>query len=440
MYRNFLHLLQNRTPRSRAVPLIVRGARQVGKSHTIKEYGQTSFESLAEVNLELNPALHSCFASLNPTTICRELEALLKVKFIDGKTLLFIDELQTCPEALMALRAFKEQRPGLDVIAAGSLLEFALDESTLRSFPVGRVGFAWMHPMSFSEFLRAMDEDSLLDALHSATVEKPVSQAIHHKLLELVRTYYVIGGMPEVVDTFRITGSYLDAKQVQARIFMGYVADFVKYGRRYDYRKLQTILSGVPRLVGEQIKYTRFDPDVRARDLKQPLLDLEKAGLIRLVRATTANGVPLGAGEREGKFKAQFLDIGLMLNALGLNLGSMPLEDALFANEGSLAEQFVGQELLVNESPDVAPGLYYWSREAAGSSAEVDFVIARGDAVIPVEVKAGKTGTMRSLGLFMKEKKSRVGVRISQHPLSLHGDILSVPFYMCSQIHRLLDE
>lgn len=439
MYRYFLDFLNNRTPRSRSVPLIVRGARQVGKSHIIRNYGQNFFETVAEVNLELNPGLHTCFTSLNPTMICRELEALLKIKFTDGKTLLFIDEIQTCPEALLSLRAFKEQRPGLEVITAGSLLEFALDDSAIRSFPVGRVQFAWMYPMSFCEFLKALNEIGLLEMLSQATLKKPVSEAIHHRLLELIRTYYVIGGLPEVVDTFRATGSYLEAKEVQSRLSLGYIADFVKYGKRYDYRKLQTILTSVPRLVGKPFKYTHIDSDARARDLKQPLFDLEKAGLIRLVRATSANGTPFGSEEREGKFKAQFLDIGLMLNTLGLNLGSMPIDKALFANEGALAEQFVGQELLAHESPGVPPSLFYWHREVQGASAEVDFVIAKDNLIIPIEVKAGKTGTLRSMKLFMKEKKSSVGIRISQHPLAFHDGIISVPFYMCSQIKRLLE-
>ena len=158
MDRKFLDFLQSRSPRSRRVPLMVRGARQVGKSHTINQYGATSFEHLVEVNLELNPSYKNCFESLDPTRICRDLEVLCKKKLTDGKSLLFIDEIQDCPEAILSLRAFKEQRPGLDVIAAGSLLEFALDDTTIRSFPVGRVSFAWMHPMSFTEFLRAMGE------------------------------------------------------------------------------------------------------------------------------------------------------------------------------------------------------------------------------------------------------------------------------------------
>jgi len=243
-----------------------------------------------------------------------------------------------------------------------------------------------------------------------------------------------------VVDTYRETRSYLEAKLVQSRLSQGYIADFVRYGRRYDYRKLQTILTAVPRLVGKPFKFTQVDTGARARDLKQPLFDLEKSGLIRIIRATAANGTPLAAEEREGIFKVQLLDIGLMLNLLGTDLGSRPIAEALFANEGALAEQFVGQELLANEPPEVNPSLHYWHREAKGAEAEVDFVIAHNGRVIPVEVKAGTTGSLRSARLFMQEKAIPTAIRISQHELSLHDGILSVPFYMCTEIPRLLSE
>ena len=414
----------------------------MGKSHIIAEYGKSEFENFVELNLELSPNLLACFKSLDVETICRELEALTKSKFINGKSLLFIDEIQESADAILSLRAFKEKRPGLEVIAAGSLLEFVLDDEIIRSFPVGRVAFTWMHPMTFFEFLLALDESRLADLIKDIQVNgrKPLSSAIHNRLLTLVREYFVVGGMPEVVEHYRESKSYLDAKRVQNRISRGYIADFVKYGARYDHRKLSTILSSVPRLIGKPLKYNAIDPTSKARDLKKPLLDLEKAGLLHLIRASSSNGVPIGSEEREGIFKVQFLDIGLMLNMLGLELGSMPIEQALFANEGALAEQFVGQELLGNDSCESSPQLFYWQREAKGSEAEVDFVIPYKDLVIPVEVKSGATGTLKSARLFQAEKKSPLILRISQHELSMHDGVLSVPFYMCSELPRLLHQ
>lgn len=443
MQRIFLDFLKSRTATARRAPLLVRGARQTGKSHVLRAYG-SEFKHLAEVNLELSPKLKELFKSLDANLICRDLEVLLKTEIIDGQTLLFIDEIQESSDAILSLRAFKEQRSGLDVVAAGSLLEFALNDATLRTFPVGRVGFSWLHPFSFREFLTALGETRLVDLVSTTSITKqtpssPISGVIHEKLLHLVREYFVVGGMPEVVDVYRESKSYLDAKIIQSRISLGYVADFVKYGARYDHRKLQTVLNAIPRLVGKQFKFSQIDSNIRARDFKQPLLDLEKAGLVRLIRATSANGIPLASEEREGIFKVQFLDIGLMLNMLGLDLGSLPIEEALFANEGALAEQFVGQELLANGPPGVVPQLYYWHREAKGSEAEVDFVIAKESLVIPIEVKSGTTGSLKSLRLFMQEKKSKIGVRVSQQSLSFHEGILSVPFYLCGEIPRLVD-
>ena len=293
--------------------------------------------------------------------------------------------------------------------------------------------------MSFQEFLLAIGEDKIAECCTSATLERPPSAAIHAKLLSLVRLYFIVGGMPEVVATYVETKSLLAASRVQTRLSQGFSADFAKYGARYDHRKLQKIIASAPRLVGKQFKYSHIDPDTKARDLKTPLADLERAGLILRIPAVSGNGLPLAAEEREGIFKIQMLDIGMMLNTLGLAIGAMPLDTALFVNEGALAEQFVGQELLAYADPEQLPQIYYWSRESKGSQAEVDFVIGHGGMVIPIEVKAGATGTLRSLRQFMLDKKCKVGVRFSQHPLSMVDGILSIPLYMVSELHRLLE-
>jgi predicted AAA+ superfamily ATPase len=244
--------------------------------------------------------------------------------------------------------------------------------------------------------------------------------------------------MPEVVDVYRVSQSMRDAKRVQNRLTQAFMADFAKYGGRYDFRRLQNLIAAAPRLVGRRFKYSHVDADAKARDLKQPLLDLEHAGLVRLVRASHSTGLPLGAEERDGVFKLQMLDIGLMLNALGIDAFAGSIADFLFSNEGALAEQFVGQELLANREPSTVPLLHFWAREAVGSEAEVDFVIPLQGKVIPVEVKSGTTGSLRSLRLFMQEHKTPLGVRISQHPLSLVDGILSVPLYMIHELPRLL--
>lgn len=438
MYRDFLAHLESWKSELNRTPLIVRGARQVGKSHSVLEFGREHFRNVCEVNLELDKRLLSCFHSRDATAICEQLELILKQDIVDGETLLFIDEIQASQEALISLRSFKEKRQNLHVIAAGSLLEFSLDDNKSFSFPVGRASFSFLHPMSFREFLLAMGHEKIVKNLATCSINKPCSQAVHEHLLNLLRTYFVVGGMPEVVAAYQVSQSLRDAQRIQSRLMQAFIADFAKYGRRYDFRRLQSILTAAPKLVGSRFKYSHVDEHTKARDLKQPLLDLERAGLVRLVRATLATGVPLGAEEREGVFKLQLLDIGLMLNALGLVAFDLPVIDFLFANEGALAEQFVGQELLANQQPTATPQLHFWARDAVGSEAEVDFLFPFQGRVIPIEVKSGTMGSLRSLRLFMQERNSPLGVRVSQHPLSFSDGILSVPLYMVHELPRIL--
>ena len=419
-------------------PLIVRGARQVGKTYLVREFGRESFKSFLEVNLETSPHLWECFRSLDAKTICQQLETVLNTEIIPGETLLFIDEIQASKQALLSLRSFKETLPNLHVIAAGSLLEFALQDKNAFSFPVGRVTFAHLQPVSFVEFLSSMNEPRLITAIKDASIAAPCPPAVHNRLLELTRTYFMLGGMPEVIETFKSTNSFTESRRVQNRLVTAFIADFSKYGRRYDHRKLQQLLNAVPKMVGKKFKFSHVDPSVTARDFKLPLLDLERSGLVRTIRATAANGIPLGGEERNGVFKASYLDIGLLINALGLDLLTTDAEQAVFINEGALAEQFVGQELLANLDPESSPQLYYWVRETKGAEAEVDFVTARGTNIIPIEVKAGARGRLKSLRQFMIDKKSPLGIRLSQLPLSLVDGILSIPLYMASEIPRLV--
>jgi predicted AAA+ superfamily ATPase len=438
MQRTLLRWLVHWMKDSRRTPLILRGARQVGKSYLVQEFGRNHFRNCIEVNLELEPQLGGCFARLDAKAICSELELLFGQSIIDDETLLFIDEIQANPQALAALRVFKEQRPGLHVIAAGSLLEFALQDLEDFSFPVGRVSFAYLQPMSFAEFLLATGQERLLESLEKVEVDSPTPAVVHERLLQVVRHYVLVGGMPEAVDAFRETGSFLEAAKIHRRLSQAFVADFAKYGRRYDIRRLQTLFSAAPRLVGEHFKYSKVDRDSKARDLKQPLLDLERAGLIRIVQATHATGIPLGSEVQDKSFKIQFVDIGLMLSAMGVRLDVPNIEEFLFAGEGGLAEQLVGGELVASASADERPELYFWERQKRGSEAEVDFVIPVRGQIVPIEVKAGTTGSLRSLRLFMKERGLSLGVRVSQHPLSFQDGILSVPFYLVHQLRRIV--
>ena len=438
MNRVFQDFLDSWKESSVRTPLIVRGARQVGKSHTLNHWGRKNFENLLEINFELEPRLAGAFQSLDPERICSDLEVLCGKRIQEGSTLLFLDEIQQCPQALLSLRAFKEKKPGLHVVSAGSLLDFALQSEQSFSFPVGRVTFAHLGPLSFREFLCAIGESALADHLDKVTVRKPPSHPIHQKALELTRAFWRVGGMPEAVHAFVKSKKLADVGQILTRLTQGYAADFSKYKATYDIRKLNLILSALPNLVGRKFKYSAISKDIRARDLKQPLLDLAKAGIHSQVFSTHANGYPLAAEQDLETFKLLALDIGLLLHWMGAKLDVSSPEDFFFVNEGALAEQFVGQELLRLLPFEVTPRLHHWIREKKGSEAEVDYVIELAGKVVPVEVKSGATGRMRSLHQFLLDKGSEFGVRVSEAPLTKNEKILSVPFYLVSQLGRLL--
>jgi len=430
-------LLQWKEKKNR-LPLILRGARQVGKSYIVEKFGREQFENFLTVNLELRPDLMRAFDVLDPVEILRQLEAVMNVPIKPGKTLLFIDEIQCCPRAILALRYFKEKMQELHVIAAGSLLEFALHEENF-SFPVGRVQFIYLKPLSFSEFLTATGKGKIKEYLLNASLKNPIPELIHENLLKLVRSYFLIGGMPAVVQSFIQEGSFLECERLQNTILDTYRSDFGKYASKAQYKYLQKFFEQAPNLVGRHFKYVKISPEYRARDLKVALEQLCWAGLLTRVHATNASGIPLRYQIKENKFKLLLLDIGLLQRANQIDAKAILNEDLLQLNQGALAEQFVGQELLAYSEFYEEKRLYYWEREVAGSSSEVDYVINMHSKIVPIEVKAGKTGRLKSLRRFMEEKKHPVGIRVSQQPLSFDKGILSIPFYLLEQLPALLN-
>ena len=265
-----------------------------------------------------------------------------------------------------------------------------------------------------------------------------VEGVVHNKLLELIRPYLILGGMPAVLKEYFSSKDLVACQHVQAGLLQTYRSDFGKYAKTSQHKYLQKIFDSAPRLVGQRIKYSNIDADTKSRDLKNAMSLLEQAGVLRPVYATLASGVPLGAQIKENKFKALFLDVGLMQNACGLQGVLSLAKDFVQVNSGSVAEQFVGQELRATADKYQPAGLYFWARDKKGSMAEVDYVINVEADIVPVEVKAGETGKLKSLRLFMKEKKAKLGVRISQEPLSYHDNILSIPFYMIENLKRLV--
>lgn len=418
------------------LPLLLRGARQVGKTYIVEKFGKQHFDSMITLNLEYQPEYQACFQSLNPHQIIDAIALISGQPIIPGQTLLFIDEIQEHAPAIQSLRYFKEKMPELHVIGAGSLLEFVLNDADFR-MPVGRVQFIYLRPLSFLEFLMALKQQQLVAYLNKVTLTDSIPLPVHTQLLYYVRQYMVLGGMPAVIQSFIDSGDTLACQRIQSSLLATYQNDFGKYTSRENYKYLQKVFAKAPGLIGTQVKYVDIDPETRSRELKVAIDHLKCAGLIFLIYSTQANGLPLNVSMNEKRYKLLFLDVGLAKRACHIDINVLLKEDLMLINRGMLAEQYVGQELLCSSDFFEESELFFWHKEKLGSQAEVDYVITLGSHIVPLEVKAGKTGRLKSLQIFLQERQSPLGIRVSELPLSLDGKILSIPFYLLSQIERL---
>jgi predicted AAA+ superfamily ATPase len=417
--------------------------------------------TLNEVNLEKHPELEGVFRSLDTGKILRELEALLGRDPRAPGGLLFLDEIQAAPAALQALRYFHEGRPELPVVAAGSLLDFALAAGP-ASMPVGRIEYRHLYPLTFEEFVAAMGKERLRESLRRFSPLKPETapaETAHAELRDLQRLFLFIGGMPEAVSAYVQRGSVAEAAQIQRSLLAAYRDDFAKYATRKELARLQWVFDKTPLWVGRKVKYAAISREEPAREIRSALRLLAKARLICPVHHSSASGLPLAAQADPDAYKLAFLDVGLMNRLLGLDwLAVSRLDDRGLVNEGPLAEQFAAQELLSGFSEEGREDarLFYWLREGRVSNAEVDYVVSRGDWIVPVEVKAGSAGALKSLHQFAAEKGSRLAVRLDLRAPSFHVvravarlgaalspveyRLLSLPLYLAGQLPRILDE
>lgn len=440
-------------------PIVIRGARQVGKSTLVREFARAAGLALVEVDFERDPELREAFTGRDPARILALLKLLTGKTAAAGTHLLFLDEIQAAPEALSALRYFHEELPELHVAAAGSLLEFALAQ-TRYPMPVGRVEYMHLGPMHFEDFVTAHGGADLADFLRGFPLrgveENALPTAVHRRCIDLLRRYWVVGGLPEAVAAFvRAPGGGVDFEPV-SRVLHNVVAtyrdDFGKYGRSRD--RIRTVFDRLPHLVARKFKYVEVSREHRASEIGAALDHLCMARVASRVFRTSAAGTPLAAGVNPRFFKCLHVDVGLLCAALGLDVLDLERQgDPTLVNRGVVAEQFVGQHLLYPEAPYLTPALHYWAREARNAAAEVDYVIAVGSRVVPVEVKAGATGSLRSLHRFVREKSSGLALRFNADPPSLlresrklpdgttvRYDLLSLPLYLVGQARRLVRE
>ena len=414
-------------------PLLIRGARQVGKSFIVNHFAKNEFSSYLTLNFERNPEYKEIFTSFDPIEIVEKISLIKGKKITPGETLLFLDEIQDCPNAILALRYFYEEMPELHVIGAGSLLEFALESEQFK-VPVGRIQYMYMHPLSFSEFMEAMGESDLFAYVMKGGVRQIIPDIIHEKLLNLVRKYFVLGGMPEVLNEYIISGDIINCQRIQRSIIDTYIDDFGKYSKKMDHKILQKVFYAAASKVGQKFVYASIDNTMKSRELKSAVKLLETAGVLTRIKRTNGEGLPLEANVKDNFFKLLFLDIGLLHNVSGI-YGETVLQESLASIfQGAVAEQFVGQELIAIQDYNTKPNLYYWAREAKNSSAEIDYLVNIKNKIIPIEVKSGSVSRMKSLQMFMDQYHSEFGLKVSQDMYGHFQKIISIPFYALPSI------
>jgi predicted AAA+ superfamily ATPase len=394
-------------------PILLRGARQVGKSYLAKELGR-QFDDYLEINFELEPELKAVFdKNLKPERIIRDISMATGHTVTPGKTLLFLDEIQDCPNAVTSLRYFFENLPQLHVIAAGSLIEFVLEETGL---PVGRIKPLYLYPLSFMEFLTAKGHDMLREEIGNHSPAEAFPEVLHEKLLELLGEYMAVGGMPEAVEKWLETENLKACNAIHQDLIDTYRQDFSKYARKRKQKYVEMIFNAIPRLMGRKFVFTAVSPDVRSRELRPALELLSKAGIAHIIYHSSSNGLPLGAEINPMISKIIFLDIGLAQTLLGIDGGKWILEPKQsVVNLGAVTEAFVGQEILAYSPANSRSELYYWLREKSSGRAEIDYVTGVAGSVVPIEVKSGTTGSLKSLHLFLQKKKNTpYGIQFSQ--------------------------
>ena len=397
MKRNFEKILTQWHEKKVRKPLIVRGMRQTGKTWCVRAFAETYYKNqFLEINFEYSTEWNSIFErDLDPVRICEELELITGVRVRGGETLLFFDEIQLCPRALASLRFFYEKMPELPIIAAGSLLDFALDDI---QFPVGRVQFAELHPMTFAEYLEAIGKVQLAQLLQGSPRALP--EPIHKKLLDELRTYAIVGGLPECVKSRAEGASLLDVRAVQNDLIAAFQQDFSKYPERMDAATLREIWRSANASTGRQISYASLSREHTGTTNKKALELLARARLVKLSRAVSSAALPFDL-DVTSRIKPFAGDIGLYQAMSALPVDAiLHEEDLLNTYNGALAEQFVAQELsaaLGGNEP------HWWKRDAKNAQAEVDFMVALNGRVLPIEVKNGPSGRLRSVHQLLRE-------------------------------------
>lgn len=438
------------TPRK---PLIVRGARKVGKTHLVRQFAAEQYTHLLEINFERHPEIDALFASKDPRKILQLLELQYNTAVEPGQTLIFLDEIQAAPQALASLRYFSDELPALAIIAASSLLDFAL-ATAIQPVPMGLISQLHLGPMRFEEFLLAIGREKMGQFIKNYHSGDQIPQPVHTTLMGLVHIFMATGGMPEAVSSYCKGISWQACEAVKHSLWQTLQDDFHKYGQHARQDRLTMVLNKIPLQVGKKFRYVGVDRKQRANEIAKALTMLCRAKVAYPVYHSDADGLPLAAMVSKKKFKVYLMDVGLYTTASGLSLIDYErADDIMEVNDGAVCRQFVAQHLLYARPSYQTPELFYWTRDKKNSAAAVDFIFVSGNRILPVEVKPGKDGSLKSLHLFVREKACPLGVRFHSQPPSLiktktavaDGDnvdylLLSLPLYLVGQLPRILTE
>ena len=414
-------------------PLLLMGARQVGKTFVLKQFGKDEYEGTVYLNFENNPRLCGLFdAGLDPKTLLKSLTIEMNAEITEGKTLLIFDEVQECPNALNSLKYFCEMLPEQHIVAAGSLLGVKL--AHIKGFPVGKVEFLTLYPMSFLEFLEALKETRLKTFIEELKNREPLPPNLHEKILTHFKEYLFVGGMPEAVSEYITSQNVTKVREIQTAILNAYSLDFAKHAPKEHVMKINQVWASIPNQLAKENKkfiYSAIREGARAKEFEVALQWLIEAGLIHKVQLISTPKIPLSAYADMNAFKIYLADVGLLGAMANLSPKTILHENELFQEfRGAITENYVAQELMHSQYP-----LFYWTSEG---KAEVDFVIEQDGHIYPLEVKSGNSSKKKSLKVYGETYHPKALIRCSPMNLRQDGEVLNCPLYLIEELRELI--
>lgn len=424
MYRSAMEQLNKWKQKTNKKPLIIRGARQAGKTWLMKEFGKTAYEKTVYINFDNNPQMKELFSlDMRIDRIIMGIELYVGHKISPHNTLLIFDEVQEVPKALSSLKYFNETAPEYQIICAGSLLGIALHQGT--SFPVGKVEFMDLYPLSFTEFMRAMGKEQFVDLLDKGDFE--MATMFRQDYVDLLKYYYYVGGMPEVVQSFVDNRDFNEAREIQERILAAYEQDFSKHAPNEAVPRIRMLWNSIPAQLTKENKkfiYGIIKEGARAKDYETALMWLTDCGLVHKVYRVTAPSIPLKAYEDLKAFKLFLADVGLLGCMVRLNQSVLLDRNELFKEfKGALTEQYVLQQLKTVKGVDT----YYWTNDRG--NAEIDFLIDTGNEVVPIEVKAETNLKAKSFKTFCEKYNPKMAIRTSMTDYKQEDWLLNLPLW-----------